>query len=401
MSLVPLVAAAPDFVDGNRLELLESGTQYFPSLINAIDAALNEVHLETYIFADDPTGRRVGAALARAARRGIAVRVLVDGFGAREFAAGLGKSMASDGVEVMNYRPEIGRWTFRRHRLRRLHRKLVVIDAAVAFVGGINVLDDFDNGKSAVARFDYAVRIEGPLVERIHAAVRHVWRLVRWAQLGRRPPAPEALPAVSTTPGETQAAFLIRDNLRHRHDIEYAYLAAVQSARQQILISNAYFLPGRHFRKNLLAAAGRGVQITLLLQGRSDHPLLHYATLSLYDRLLSAGVQIFEYEQALLHAKVAVIDEDWATVGSSNIDPFSLLLAREANIVVRDRMFAETLRTRLWTAIRAEGREVRAEDQRRRSWLERVASSIAYSLVRLLIGVTRYGAVKRYGARKR
>ncbi|MCF8177780.1 MAG: cardiolipin synthase ClsB, partial [Sulfuritalea sp.] len=282
MSLVPLVAAAPDFVDGNRLELLESGTQYFPSLINAIDAALNEVHLETYIFADDPTGRRVGAALARAARRGIAVRVLVDGFGAREFAAGLGKSMASDGVEVMNYRPEIGRWTFRRHRLRRLHRKLVVIDAAVAFVGGINVLDDFDNGKSAVARFDYAVRIEGPLVERIHAAVRHVWRLVRWAQLGRRPPAPEALPAVSTTPGETQAAFLIRDNLRHRHDIEYAYLAAVQSARQQILISNAYFLPGRHFRKNLLAAAGRGVQITLLLQGRSDHPLLHYATLSLY-----------------------------------------------------------------------------------------------------------------------
>ncbi|MCF8179753.1 MAG: cardiolipin synthase ClsB, partial [Sulfuritalea sp.] len=142
-------------------------------------------------------------------------------------------------------------------------------------------------------------------------------------------------------------------------------------------------------------------QITLLLQGRSDHPLLHYATLSLYDRLLSAGVQIFEYEQALLHAKVAVIDEDWATVGSSNIDPFSLLLAREANIVVRDRMFAETLRTRLWTAIRAEGREVRAEDQRRRSWLERVASSIAYSLVRLLIGVTRYGAVKRYGARKR
>ncbi len=395
MNGFPMVAAAPDFVAGNHLDLLESGGQYFPSLIAAIDAAMHEVHLETYIFADDPTGRRVGAALTRAACRGVAVRLLVDGFGARDFAASLGKTLAADGVEVMTYRPEIGWARFRRHRLRRMHRKLAVIDAAVAFVGGINVLDDYDNGKSALPRFDYAVRIEGPLVQRIHKAVRHVWRLVRWAQLGSRPPAPAPLPAVLTIPGATQAAFLVRDNLRHRHDIENAYLDAIQSARQQILISNAYFLPGRRFRKMLLAAASRGVKVTLLLQGRSDHLFLHYATMSLYDRMLSAGVRIFEYEQAFLHAKVAVIDENWATVGSSNIDPFSLLLAREANVVTRDRVFAKDLRTRLETAISSAAREVHHGSQRRRSWLGRLASSAAYGLVRLLLGVTRLSG-KRY-----
>lgn len=395
MNRFPLVAASPEFSAGNHLDLLESGGEYFPALIAAIEAALHEVHLETYIFANDPTGRRVGSALARAARRGVAVRVLVDGFGAREFAAGLGKSLAADGVEVMTYRPEVGWARFRRHRLRRMHRKLAVIDASVAFVGGINVLDDFDDGKSAVARLDYAVRIEGPLVERLHAAVRQVWRLVRWAQLGHRPNAPTALRAEKTLRGTTLAALLIRDNLRHRHDIENAYLTAIETAQQQILISCAYFLPGRNFRNALTAAARRGVKVTLLLQGRSDHPFLHYATKFLYHRLLTAGVRIFEYEYAFLHAKVAVIDQDWATVGSSNIDPFSLLLAREANVLVRDAAFTENLRNRLWIAIGAAACEIRAEDQRHRSWLARLASTLAYNLVRLLVGVTRYGARNR------
>ena len=382
--------AAHEFLAGNRLRLLESGGEYFPALIAAIDAARHEVHLEAYIFADDGTGRRVAAALAGAARRGVAVRVLVDGFGARDFAAGLGVTLAAAGVEVMTYRPEIGQTRFRRHRLRRLHRKLSVIDGNTAFVGGINVLDDFDDGKSASARFDYAVRIEGPLVARIHATMRHVWRLVRWARLGRRPPPPAALPATPATRGTIEAALLIRDNLGHRRDIENAYLEAIRSARSEIVISNAYFLPGRAFRNELLAAARRGVSVRLLLQGRVEHVLQHYATQSLYDRMLSAGVRVFEYEKAFLHAKVAVVDGLWATVGSSNIDPFSLLLAREANVMVRDAAFAGQLRISLTAAIEREAKEIRAEDQRRRSWPERLACAAAYGLVRIMIGVTRY-----------
>jgi cardiolipin synthase len=383
------------FLAGNRLQLLQSGAEYFPALIAAIDAARHEVHLESYIFADDSTGRRVAAALACAASRGVAVRVLVDGFGAREFAGGLGASLAADGVEVMTYRRELGEFRFRRHRLRRLHRKLVVIDGQLGFVGGINVLDDFDDGKSASARFDYAVSVEGPLAARIHADMRHVWRLVRWASLGQRPPAPAELPAAPAVQGTTKAVLLIRDNLRHRRDIEHAYLHAIHSARNEILIANAYFLPGRRFRTALMSAAKRGVRVRLLLQGRSDHLLLHYATLSLYDRMLRAGVRVFEYAPAELHAKVAVIDGDWATVGSSNIDPFSLLLSREANIVVRDAAFAGQLRSSLQAALDGAATEIRREDQRRRSWLARLVIAAAYSLVRVLVGVTRYGG-KQY-----
>ncbi|MBI3095720.1 MAG: cardiolipin synthase ClsB [Rhodocyclales bacterium] len=387
--------AAQRFLAGNRLSLLNSGGEYFPALIAAIDAARHEVHLEAYIFADDSTGRRVAEVLAAAAQRDVAVRVLVDGFGAREFAAGLGASLAAQNVEVMTYRPEIGQFRFRRHRLRRLHRKLVVVDGRLAFVGGINVLDDYDDGKALSPRFDYAVSIEGPLVARIHADMRHVWQLVRWARLGRRPPPPAPLPAAPAVSGRTLAALVVRDNLRHRRDIENAYLHAIHAARREIVIANAYFFPGRRLRKALLAATKRGVAVTLLLQGRVEYLLQHYATRSLYDHMLAAGVRVFEYDKAFLHAKVAVIDKHWATVGSSNIDPFSLLLSREANLVVRDAGFANTLHASLEAAIAGASHEIRAADHRRRSWLARIASAAAYSLVRLLIGVTRYGG-KQY-----
>lgn len=378
------------FAGGNSVRLLRSGVEYFPQLIDAIDRARLEVHLETYIFADDATGRRVAAALRLAARRGVAVRVLVDGFGARDFEAGLGAELSAAGVEVLTYRPEVGRFAFRRHRLRRMHRKLAVVDGEVGFVGGINVIDDYDSGTSP--RFDFAVRIEGPLVARLHLAVRHVWRLVRWARLGRRPapPVPLAPAPRATRIGNMQAALLLRDNLAHRHDIEYAYLDAIRGARREILLASAYFLPGRRFRKALLLAAQRGVRVSLLLQGRSDHLLFHYATQALYDRMLAAGVRVFEYDKAELHAKVAVIDDDWATVGSSNIDPFSLLLAREANVVVRDTAFAAELRASLAGLLTGAAREVRLEDQRQRPWTARLASGLAYSLVRLMLGLTRH-----------
>jgi cardiolipin synthase len=236
---------------------------------------------------------------------------------------------------------------------------------------------------------------KGPLVARLHLAVRHVWRMVRWARLGRRPPPPAPLARHPGPVGAMRGALLLRDNLAHRHDIEYAYLDAIRSARREILIANAYFLPGRRFRQALLLAAQRGVKVSLLLQGRSDHVLFHYATQALYDRMLAAGVRVYEYDQAELHAKVAVVDDDWATVGSSNIDPFSLLLAREANLVVRDAGFAAELRASLTAALDGAAREVRVEDQRRRPWHARLASVLAYSAVRFMLGVTRY-AGKQY-----
>jgi cardiolipin synthase len=314
----------------------------------------------------------------------------VDGFGAREFDAGLGALLRADGVEVLIYRPETGRLALRRHRLRRLHRKLAVVDGRVAFVGGINVIDDANTPHQTPPRFDYAVRIEGPLVPQVHHALRHLWRLVRWARLGRRPPAPARLTIPAATPGNMTAAFLLRDNLRHRRDIEHAYLQAISSARHEIILANAYFLPGRRFRQALKQAARRGVRITLLLQGRVEYALMHYATQSLYGQLLAAGIRIIEYRTSFLHAKVAVVDGSWATVGSSNIDPFSLLLSREANIVVRDAAFATELASSLHQAIASGGAEIHAAEFSRRSWPLRLVHYLAYGAIRLLVGMAGY-----------
>lgn len=384
----------PEYLPDNRITLLETGGEYFPALLAAIEGAVAEIHLETYIFADDDTGRAVVDALARAAGRGVAVRVLVDGFGARDFfPAGPGERLAAAGAEVLVYRLEMARMRLRRHRLRRMHRKLVVVDARTAFVGGINVIDDWDGADRRIPpRHDYAVMVEGPLLAHIHHAARRLWQTVRWAGMHRRyrePPhiAPDAVPR-----GAIAAAFLVRDNLRHRRDIEEHYLDAIESAKDEIVLANAYFLPGRRFRHALLDAARRGVRVVVLLQGKVEYRLLHYATQALYGALIGAGVRVFEYHANFLHAKVAVVDGLWATVGSSNIDPFSLLLAREANVAVRDAGFARALLGSLASAMESGAREVRPEDLKRRRLPLRAASWLAYSAVRFMIGITGYGA---------
>ncbi len=379
-----------EFLSGNCITLLEAGNAYFPALLEAIDAATREIHLETYIFEDDDTGRLVAAALSRAANRGVRVRVLVDGFGAREFPAKLMPALEASGVQVLVYRRKISPLTLRRHRLRRLHRKLVVVDARLAFVGGINIIDDV-HAPGQPPRYDYAVRVEGPLIAPIHASVHQLWKLVAWANFRHRLRALTHAPVVAEPRGSVRAAFLVRDNFRHRRDIEEAYLDAIEEAREEIVLANAYFLPGIRFRHALMNAAQRGVRVTVLLQGRVEYLLLHYASQALYDALLGAGIHIFEYHLSFLHAKVAVIDGKWLTVGSSNIDPFSLLLAREANIVVSDASFARGLRASLETAIVGGAKELKREDWQRKPWPHRLASWMAYGLVRLMIGIAGYG----------
>lgn len=380
----------PEFHDGNRLTLLNSGEEYFPALLAAITAARDNIWLETYIFAKDTVGDSVAAALAAAARRGVQVRVLVDGFGARNFRADYAEDLARAGVMALEYRPEFG-GGLKRHRLRRLHRKLAVIDGQVAFVGGINIVDDNNAPPELRPRFDYAVQVEGRVIVAIHAAMRRMWEIAAWANLKRRYRlhhiAAPRCPAV----GQQRAAFLIRDNIRHRNDIANAYLDGIRNARQEILIASAYFLPGFRFRHALRTARQRGVEITVLLQGRSDHPLLLYATQALYGSLLTEGIRIFEYRKSFLHAKAAVIDEQWATVGSSNIDPFSLLLAKEGNLLASDRQFAATLKASLHTAMAEGAVELSHEVWQRLGLGSRLLRWISYGLVRLLVGLAGYG----------
>jgi cardiolipin synthase len=377
---------AARFLAGNRLALLRSGVEYFPALEAALVGARSAVFLETYIYSGDVTGLRITRVLCDAASRGVAVHVLVDGFGARDMPAGLVQDLHGAGARLLVFRPEIFPFPWRRERLRRMHRKLAVVDDRVAFVGGINIIDDGDTPGRQSPRYDFAAKIEGPLVGSVRREAETLWNRVALARL--RPewrvrvgggPAPPAR-------GGQRAALVVRDNFRHRRSIETTYLAAMESASREIIMASAYFFPGARFRRALVRAAARKVKVVLLLQERVEYLALHYATRALYGALLEAGVEIYEY-RGFMHAKVAVIDGRWATVGSSNFDPFSLLLAREANLVVEDERFARELRGRLLDDIARSARVVSPIQWSRQPLWRRIPYWIGYGLARLMIGV--------------
>jgi cardiolipin synthase len=372
---------APVLRGGNRLALLRGGQMLFPAMVEAIGQARHSVWVASYIVHTDPAAESVAQALAAAARRGVQVRVVVDGFGSLAGLPVWRRWLEPAGVALAVFRP-LDRWWRLLHpgQLRRLHQKLCVVDAdadadvrggsGIGFVGGINLIDDchdLNHGWASQPRLDFAVRVEGPLVADIAQAVQAVWTRAALGQEWRtelgallRSNAPlnrlrglaaamraarggPVPPAADAPLAPVRAAFLMRDNLRRRRVIEQAYVRAISQARDRVLIVCPYFYPGQLFRRALCRAARRGVRVRLLLQGKVDYRLAALAARVLYDELRGAGVEIHEYTPAWLHAKVALVDDDWATVGSSNIDPLSLLLNLEANVVVREPAFTDEL----------------------------------------------------------
>lgn len=378
------------FHSGNNLTLLRNGEEYFPALEHALHQAQHEIYFETYIFESDTTGERIAVALEQAVKRGVIVHLLIDGFGSNGLPKPFKNRLKRNGVELLIYRPSISPWAFNISQLRRLHRKLVVVDRRTAFIGGINIIDDVDANHHSSSRFDYAVRVQGPLVSSIYRSMRRLWRRVAWTQFAGYPK-PKGYPlTLGQTHGKQQAAFVTRDNIRHRHDIEKAYLDAIEAAKKEIIIANAYFFPGIRFRRALTNATHRGVNVILLLQGRVEYWLFHHASRAFYGPLLDAGVQIYEYNKGFLHAKVAVIDRRWATIGSSNIDPYSFLLAREANVIVDNHIFAGTLHTSLMEAIDSSAVPVPSQEWFKQPLYRRILIWFNYSLMRIFTGIVGY-----------
>ncbi len=397
----------------HQVQLLQGGEAYFNALEQAFDRSTHEIRLETYIFHLDVSGQRIAAALERAATRGVRVYLAMDGFGTPGLAPEWSARFTQSGVHWRIFSP-LGRWgIFLPRQWRRLHRKLCVVDGAVAFCGGINILDDFvdpNHGALQEPRLDFAVQVSGPLVRDIaRLMVRFWWRallandarnrefLTAWRRLRRvmRRGAAAGLlggedsvfmdsqQGVAPSGMGARAALVLRDNLRNRTRIERMYLKALGEAREEVVIANAYFLPGGRMRRALVHAARRGVRVRLLLQGRYEYFLQFHATRRVYGVLLDAGVEIHEYAPSFLHAKVAVIDQHWATVGSANIDPLSMLLAREANVLVEDVAFAGELHGCLEQAIASGGRRVEAQAYAGRSWRLRMMELMALACMRL------------------
>lgn len=395
---------------GHELNLLQGGSAYFPALIRAIDAAQSEVLLETYIFDFVGAGSEVASALVHAARRGVSVCMMVDGVGTPTVPVDWRQRFDGAGVQWHIFSPLGHLGLLIPSRWRRLHRKLCVIDQTLAFCGGINVLDDLHDphfGRLQAPRFDFAVQVRGPLVAQMHDTMNQLWwrtqamrmmrernlagawESVRWAGKAQAQavfaPEPRAVERRATG----KAVLLLRDNILHRRTIERAYLQALGAAREDVILANAYFLPGGKLRRALIHAAQRGVRVRVLLQGRYEYFMQYHAARPVYASLLAAGVEIYEYAPSFLHAKVAVIDaatrQPWATVGSSNLDPLSLLLAREANVIVVQRRLARELKTRLELAMSAAGARLDPARYANRNWLARGLGWLAYGLMRLAL----------------
>ncbi len=425
---------------GHQLLLLQGGQDLFPALVEAMDAARQVVHLETYIFEFAGTALSVACALERAARRGVQVRLVMDGVGTPTVPPEWQQRLDAAGVQWHVYAP-LGRLGLLiPSRWRRLHRKLCVVDGTIGFCGGINIIDDLNDvalGRLNVPRLDFSLRVAGPLVADMVDTMEQLWwrlQAVRNARARQFKAAWEALreadPAadisrvlgkleqrtregwlgsgrvnadaewddghpVSVVEGPlgvdgARAALLLRDNVGHRHDIERAYLKAIGEARQDIVLANAYFIPGRKLRRALALAVQRGVRVRLLSQGRYENFMQYHAARPVYQELLDAGVEIHEYAPSALHAKVAVIDRRWATVGSTNLDPLSLLLAREANVMTSDRRFATRLHDRLDALLTREGQVLDARALAQRSLWQRMADRVAFGLMRVLLFLTGY-----------
>jgi cardiolipin synthase len=342
----------PPWSTGNRLRLLENGEAYYPRVCEVIAAARSEVLVETFILAPDEVGRELRAALIAAARRGCRVEMTVDGYGSNDLPAEFVAPMLAAGCRVRVFDPAPTLLGWRTNAFRRLHRKLIAVDGRRAFVGGLNFSVAHLRKSGAGSKQDYALEVSGPVAGDIRRLMldalpdshdRHT------RQPGSAPRLPAESPTTVPPDGtdDAQAILVTRDNHHHRDDIEYQYRLGARLAQRELIIANAYFFPSYRLLRSIVGAAQRGVRVRLILQGEPDMPLVRKATLVLYDYLLRRGVSIYEYCERPFHGKVALMDDEWATVGSSNLDPLSLALNLEANLVVRDRALNGALRDSL------------------------------------------------------
>jgi cardiolipin synthase len=335
--------------------VLENGDEFFPRVFQCIKEAKRDVLIETFIFFADEVGKQLRDVLVETARKGVHVCVTVDGYGSPDLTAEFIASMATEGVHFQIFDPRPKLLGMRTNLFRRLHRKIVVIDGTRAFIGGINFSEDhlIESGSTAPshAKQDYSVEIEGPVVEEIHLFAQSAFRQKDNLQDPHRPwyrrHSKSVVQNGSNGSNGARVLFVTRDNEQHQEDIEKHYLTGIRKARHKLIIANAYFFPGYRLFRAIRNAARRGVEVVLILPGKTDIAIARIGALMLYDHLLKAGVRIYECQQWEYHGKVAVIDDEWATVGSSNLDPLSLSLNLEANLIIRDRDFNHQLETRL------------------------------------------------------
>jgi cardiolipin synthase len=345
---------------GNQVDLLVDGAEAYPAMLEAIAAAKKTILMASYIFNGDRAGQMFAEALADRARSGVAVYLIVDGLGTLQVPGEFFEELSQSGVVILEYRPPAP-WRRGWGLLRRDHRKVLVVDGEVGFTGGLNVGSEWLPLEAGGQGWhDIHARIRGPAVRELAKLIVSTWAIHGGVILDAR----RFLPAVEAV-GTTYSSIIGSRERKKRKVIRQSYLHAIRHARDYIFIANAYFLPGRGFRRALRNAVRRGVDVRVMVPARGDILPVQLASQALYGSLLRAGIKVFLWKQAVLHAKTAVIDDQWATVGSFNIDHRSWAMNLEVNVNVVGSELAGQLRQVF------EADQGRCEQLTRRKWRRR------------------------------
>ncbi len=356
----------------DRVWILKDGEQTYPAMLRAIEGAQHTIVLETYILKDDDTGHRFAAALEARARAGVEVSVMYDAWGSSvppEFA----EQLTEAGVRLVAFRPvrlfgpAATVWA---HLRRRNHRKSLVVDSHIGFLGGINISDDYDSEEHGGRGWrDTHLRVEGPAAAQLEKLFLETWSSHRGAPMKPRPARHPVGPHGVTIIGNHFA--------KGRKDIRKAYVSAFVAAKTEINLTQAYFLPPARVMRALFRARRRGVRVRVILAAATDVKLVLFAARGLYRQLLRAGVEVYEWKHRILHAKTAVVDTQWVTVGSSNLDALSLRRNLEVNAVMSDARLGASM-VALFEDDLTHCTRITEEALAQRSWLDRVLSWCAY-----------------------
>jgi cardiolipin synthase len=339
---VPYARTTQRWRSGCEVTVLRHGAETYPAMLAALAAARDAICFETYILAADHTGDRFKAVLIDRARAGVKVRLIYDAVGSFGLPDSWVDELRTAGCEVMDFNP-IAPWRRRFRLSHRDHRKIVVVDDLVGFTGGLNIANDYASVEDGGAGWhDIHCRVTGPIVLDLSRMFRRTW--IRCGGAPYPPPQPDPLPASAARwSGSSFLRLLDNTRRRQRTTVRRAYLHVINAARRQILIQNAYFLPDRGLRRALGKAVARGVDVRVMVPGQSDVKLVEWAGLYVLRRLARRGVQILLWRGAMMHAKTAVVDRVWSTIGSYNFDAQSRFNNLEVTVEILDRKVADTL----------------------------------------------------------
>ena len=353
------------------VRLINSGDDYFNTLEKIIDFAENNIHLQTYIFDEDKTGVTISDALIRAAKRGVQVFVLIDAYGSKSLSFEFIKGLQQNGIHFRFFSPLFSRESI--YLGRRLHHKIVVIDKKIALVGGINIADKYHGTDVGPAWLDYAVLIKGAVCIQLFNLCDHFFEkktLKRKFELQN---------SSDKFPGEILVRFTRNDWIVRKNEIYRSYHQSLNNSKKSAVFIASYFLPGYKFRKILKAARKRGVEIKIILAGKSDLPFLWYAEKYLYDFYLKNGIEIYEWRNSVMHGKALIIDNEWTTIGSYNHNYLSHYRSIELNVEIKDVPFADQFIKQIDTVIEVSCDKINVQGNLHSAgWLLRARNYISF-----------------------